>query len=78
MPASFAYSRTTHQTAFLLSRLPHTRPVLLTQRKIIPVSIPAMASHESIAPFTHAGTGTVRTCPPFPNRSMIAQWSSRC
>jgi hypothetical protein len=60
MPASLAHSRTTHQTAFSLSRLPHTRPVLLTQRKMIPASIPAMASHESIAPFTHArdGNGT--------------------
>jgi hypothetical protein len=78
MPASFAYSRTTHRTAFSLMRLPHTLPVLLTQRKMVPVSIPAMASHESMATFTQAGTGTVRTCPPFPNRSTIAQWPSRC
>jgi hypothetical protein len=45
---------------FSLRRLPHTRPVLLTQRKMIPASRSTTASHESIAAFTQAGMGTVR------------------
>ena len=80
MPASFSYSRTTHQTAFSLRRLPQTWPVLLTQRKTTPVSIHATASHESMATLTQSGTGTVRTCPSMnpddkdPLDEFLGQW----
>jgi len=78
IPANLAHSRMTHQATFSVMPSPQTCPVLVTQRKMSPASTPAMASQASIDDFAHAETGTVRTWPPLPNRSMIAQWSSRC
>jgi hypothetical protein len=42
MPASFAYSRTTHQAAFSLRRLPQTWPVLLLQAIAVAVHLQDM------------------------------------
>jgi hypothetical protein len=41
-------------------------------------SIPAAASQLSSSVLTQSGTGTVRTWPPLPTRSTMAQCSSRC
>src|SRR5947199_251440 len=45
--------------------------------KQLPEVIRAAVNHSSRNCFTQSGTGTVRTCPPFPMRSTIAQRSSR-
>ena len=52
---------------------PQTVPLWVTQRKMCPSAIRATASHSSTASFTQPGTGTVRTWPPLPKRSMMAQ-----
>jgi len=51
---------------------------LLSSMTTAPLVMPATDVHASIAALTHTGTGTVRTWPPFPIRSAITQWSSRC
>ena len=56
---------------------PQVFPALQTQRKILPLTIPAAESQSSMVCFTQSGTGTVRIWPPFPIKSTIAQWSSR-
>jgi hypothetical protein len=39
----------------------------------------ALDRHQmSMTSLTHAGIGTVLTCPPFPTKSMMAQCSSHC
>ena len=59
-------------------RSPQMRPIFVTLRKIIPRSISAAFSHSLSSAMTQSGIGTVRMCPPLPNRSMMAQCSSRC
>ena len=48
-------------------------PDALTLKNGQKVTTRALWVHASIAALTHAGTGTVRTCPALPTRSMIAQ-----
>src|SRR5882762_5954774 len=70
-------SLTTCHTTFSVIPSPQTVPERQTQRNNLPEVIWAAVNHTSRNCFTHSGTGTVRTCPPFPTRSMIAQRSSR-
>ena len=61
------------QTTFSEIPRPQHEPCRLTARNIRPCFSSAVASHWSTESFTHAGIGTVRTWPPFPIRSTIAQ-----
>jgi hypothetical protein len=70
--------RTTLQIAFAVKPFPETRPTLFTWRNIAPEATPADVVQRSMASFTHCGSGTVRTRPPFPTRSAITQCSSLC
>jgi len=54
-----------------------TRPGLLIDRKRAPSVMPPASFHVSMAPFTQAGIGKVRTCPALPSRPAITQCSSR-
>src|ERR1022692_198038 len=78
MPTLLARFRTTYQTTFSVTPFPQTLPVLLIDRNRQPDAVPDACVHSSIRFFTHSGTGTVRTCPPLPIRSTMAQWPSRC
>jgi hypothetical protein len=78
MPARVAAARTTSQSTFGDMPSPQTRPALLIARKTVPSVTTAAALHASMCLFTHAGMGTVRTCPPFPTRSAMTLCSSRC
>jgi hypothetical protein len=51
----------------------HAFPTLLTLRNSLPRAIAAKASRSSISLLTQSGTGTVRTWPPLPTRSTMAQ-----
>jgi hypothetical protein len=61
------------ETAFLVSPSPQTCPPRLTRRKSFPPSIPAAAIQHSSSARTQSGIGTVRTWPPLPTRSTMAQ-----
>ena len=63
---------------FAVIPLPQTWPNLVMARNTVPSVMLAAAVHASIASLTHAGMGTVRTCPPMPTRSAMTQCSSRC
>ena len=76
-PMRLADSFTMCQTAFTVMPSPQVLPTLLTRRKSFPRSIAAAASQSSSSVLTQSGTGTVRTWPPLPTRSTIAQCSSR-
>jgi hypothetical protein len=78
LPIRFAHCLTTCQTAFSVMLSPQMRPILFTFRKIRPCSIWAALSQLFNSAMTQSGIGTVRTCPPLPDRSTIAQCSSRC
>src|SRR5213594_550269 len=69
----FACILTTCHTTFSVIPSPHTVPERHTHRKNLPVLILAAVNHSSRNCFTQSGTGTVRTWPPFPTRSTIAQ-----
>jgi hypothetical protein len=73
MAAFLADCRTTYHTTFSLMPEPQIVPLWVTQRKMCPSAIRATVSHSSTASFTQSGTGTVRTWPPLPKRSMMAQ-----
>ena len=49
-----------------------------TGRNTYPLVTPPLTVQASIATFTHAGTGTVRTRPCLPSRSTMHHRSSRC
>jgi hypothetical protein len=57
--------------------LRETVPALLMDRNNGPEVMLAPAAQLSMEVFTQSGTGIVRTWPPFPLRSTIAQWRSR-
>ena len=76
-PMLLADSFTMCQTAFTVIPSPHALPTLLTRRNSFPRSIAAAASQSSSSVRTQSGTGTVRTWPPLPTRSTMAQCSSR-
>jgi hypothetical protein len=65
--------RTTYQSRFSEIPLPQVDPCRPTALKIRPSVTCAAAVHFSTAPFTQFGSGTVRTCPPLPTRSTLAQ-----
>jgi hypothetical protein len=68
-----------HDVPYRLRRepSPQSLPKRLTPWKMVPALIPAAAVQASTFCFTHAGTGTVRICFPFPIKSATRQWSSR-
>ena len=77
-PMRLADSFTMCQTAFTVMPSPHILPTLLTRRNSFPRSIPAAVSQSSSSVLSQSGTGTVRTWPPLPTISTMAQCSSRC
>src|SRR5689334_1828883 len=50
---------------------PHTRPPRFARRHSHPPSISPARTQASIATFTHAGTGTVRSRPPLPTTDEV-------
>src|SRR5258708_1376805 len=70
---AFAGHSSEPHTTFSETPLPHAVPCRLTALKIRPSVTSAASIHRSTALFTQTGTGTVRTWPPFPTRSTIAQ-----
>jgi hypothetical protein len=63
---------------FFSDSFPQTDPLLFTHRKIRPLETRAATVQSSTAALTQSGTGTVRICPAFPTRSIMAQWPSLC
>ena len=74
----FAESFTMCQTAFSVMPSPSILPIFVTRRKIFPRSIPEAFNQTRSSSITQSGTGTVRTCPPLPFKSTMAQCPSRC
>jgi len=66
-----------YRTFSVMPRL-QREPVLFTHRNSFSVLIFAVVDQMSMATLAHAGTGTVRTRPPLPTKSTMAQCSSRC
>src|ERR1019366_1335769 len=77
-PAAFAYGLSICHTTFSESASPCIRPLRLTGRKMKPSTTPAGPVQASIATFTQAGIGTVRTRLCLPTRSTMHHRPSRC
>src|SRR6266481_8580470 len=73
IPTLPAYCLTTCHTTFSVISVPQIVPILHTQRNNRPLSILDAASQSSTVPLTHERTGIVRTWPPFPIKSTMAQ-----
>ena len=73
MPTRSAQALTTYQTTFWVMPSPQTEPFLRIDRNTLPLRTGALSVQVSTVLFTQAGMGTVRTQPPLPTRSTIAQ-----